>query len=133
MDLTEYNTLIDWIEKHPVVSAALIGCVAYTLQGIINMIRKAATKPVTYIKPIFWSYGKKYKILAVHLYLPSEDPSGYIQHQHSRPDQWVKLISINSSFMNCRHKITPVSDTDVLAIIISRDGQENHKVLNFNR
>lgn len=58
------------------------------------------------VKPVFWTLGRKYKILAAHEYQESDDSSGYIHlGQNSRPDQWEKLINIQSSFLNLRHKI----------------------------
>lgn len=131
--LNEINQAIDWIEKHPIIGAALIGSVAYTIKGITQGISKRISKESVYVSPAFWSFGKKYRITAVHKYFPSDDAAGYRQVQHSRPDQWQTLIGIESNFMNCRHKIIPNDATDVLAVIISRDGVETEKVINFNR
>jgi hypothetical protein len=38
--LNEISQTIDWIEKHPVIGAALIGSIAYTVKGIGQGILK---------------------------------------------------------------------------------------------
>lgn len=83
---------------------------------------------------VFWTFGRKYKILAVHQFIKSEDVSGY-KHlgQNSRPDQWQKLIDIHSSFYNLRHQIVPKNNDDVMTVIISRNGKEKWKAINFNK
>ena len=87
------------------------------------------------IKPIFWSFGRKYKIFAVHKYEKSDhDVSGY-KHlgQNSRPDQWKKLINIKSSFFNLRHEVLSKDKDDILTVIISRNGSEKWKTIMFNQ
>ena len=85
------------------------------------------------VKPIFWTFGKKFKILAVHKFEKSDDISGYKDvGQNSRPDQWKKLINIKSS-MNIRFKIEPINKDDILIIIISRNGKEKWRSITFNR
>lgn len=83
---------------------------------------------------VFWTFGRRLKILAVHQYEKSDDVSGY-RHlgQNSRPDQWEKIISIQSSFCNLKHKIVPKNKDDVLTVIISRNGKEKWKVMSFNK
>lgn len=129
----DINEIIEWIEKHPLIGAAILGSIAYTLKGIIQSIKKYFSKESDYATPVFWTLGRKYRILAVHKYIPSEDTSGWIQTQNSRPDQWRELIEINSTLINFRHKIRPKNKTDTLAVIISRDGKEKHKVIEFNK
>lgn len=131
--LSEINQTIDWIEKHPIIGAALIASVAYTIRGLINAVLKRLSMQSDYARPTFWTLGKKYRVTAVHQYFPSDDPSGYEQVQNSRPDQWKKLITIKSGFMNCYHRIVPHDPSYVLAVIICRDGVEREKVINFNR
>lgn len=129
----EISQAINWVEKHPMIGAALLSSLAYTAKGIIQAFLKRLSKESPHVDPTFWSFGKRYRISAVQRYLPAENPSGYVQEQHSRPDQWQKLIEIKSSFMNCRHKIVPKDATQILTIIISRDGKENEKIISFNR
>jgi hypothetical protein len=85
-------------------------------------------------KPVFFSLGPRYKILAVHRYEVSDDVSGY-RHlgQNSRPDQWQKLVTIESSVFGFRHKVIPIESQDILDVVISRDGKEQWKVIPFNK
>ena len=86
------------------------------------------------IKPTFWTFGRKFKIIAVHQFEISSDISGY-KHlgQNSRPDQWQKLIKIESKFMNLKHTISPINSEDILSVIISRNGKEKWKGILFNK
>ena len=130
--LAEIIEIVNWIEAHPIVGAAIIGSIGYTVVGISKFIfRKLSESPV-HVSPTFWTLGKKYRIEAVHKYVPSDDTSGYKQFQHSRPDQWKKLIEVKS-MLNLRHTITPIDKDDVLAVCISRNGKENEKVIYFNK
>ncbi|WP_275272429.1 hypothetical protein, partial [Limnobacter sp. P1] len=93
----------------------------------------AITNTSLHIDPTFWIFGRKFRVAAVHKYLPSDNPSGYEQIQHSRPDQWQALITINSNLFNLRHVGIPANKDDVLAVVISRNGKENEEVIYFNR
>ncbi len=86
------------------------------------------------IQPVFWTFGKKYKILAVHKYQKSDDISGY-KHvgQNSRPDQWKKLIDINPSFCGLRYHVIPKNKDDILTVVISRNGSEKWRTIDFNK
>lgn len=86
------------------------------------------------VKPKFWSFGKQYKIMAVHQYEESDDISGY-KHigQNSRPDQWKKLIKIEPSMLGLRYKIVPIKKESILTVVISRNGKEKWKLINFNK
>jgi hypothetical protein len=125
--------IIGWIEKHPVVGTALLGAVGYTIHGLSKSIISWFRKENVYVGSMFWTLEKKYRVTALHKYEPSNDISGYRQIQHSRPDQWRKLIQIKSSLFGLRHVVVPLNKDDVLAVIISRNGQEIEKVINFNR
>jgi hypothetical protein len=83
----------------------------------------------------FFTLGKKYKILAVHQYKKENDAiSGYTQlRQNSRPDQWKKLIKIKSIFFDLKHEIIPINPKDILTVVISRNGKENWKSIEFNK
>ena len=86
------------------------------------------------VKPVFNNiFGKKYRILAVHQYEKSNNPSGY-EHisQNSRSDQWGKLIKIKSSYFGFRYRIIPINDDNILSVIISRNGKEKWRTMNFN-
>lgn len=133
LSLEETSLAVDWFENHPVVGTAILGCVAYTVRGIFHTFYKWKRSSSSYAKPVFWSLGKKYRITAVHQYFPSDDISGYTQVQNSRPDQWKKLITIESKLFNCRHKIVPNDKTAILALVISRNGIEREKVIFFNK
>ena len=130
---TDIVKAIAWLEQHPVVGTAILGSLGYTAISILRAIHRAIKNTSPYISPTFWTLGRKFRIMAVHKYLPSDDPSGYTQVQHSRPDQWQELISIKSSLCNLHHRVCPKNKEDVLAVIISRNGKENQKVINFNR
>ena len=130
--VTDIMEVINWIEKHPVVGTAILGSVGYTLAGVARSIFRKLSKIHVYVGQTFWTLGKKYKIDAVHKYVPSDDVSGYRQIQHSRPDQWSKLIEVKS-MLNLRHTVTPLDKDDVLAVCISRDGKENGKIIHFNK
>ena len=86
------------------------------------------------VKPVFWTLGKKYKIFATHKFKESDDISGY-KHlsQNSRPDQWKKLINIKNTFLWLRFKVTPSNSDDILRIVISRNGKEKWRTINFNK
>lgn len=124
---------IAWIEQHPVVGTAILGSVGYTAISIVRAILKAITNTSPHIDPTFWTFGRKFRVAAVHKYLPSDHPSGYEQIQHSRPDQWQKLITIQSSLLNLRHKVIPTNKDDILAVVISPNGKENEKIIYFNK
>ena len=86
------------------------------------------------VKPIFWTIGKKYKILATNQFEKSDDISGYKHlNQNSRPDQWAELIDIRSSYFNMRHQILLKNDSDILTVVISRNGKEKWKTISFNK
>jgi len=86
------------------------------------------------VKPIFWTIGKKYKILAANKFEKSDDISGYKHlNQNSRPDQWAELIDIRSSYFNMRHQILLKNDSDILTVVISRNGKEKWKTISFNK
>jgi hypothetical protein len=127
------STLIDWIEKHPVVGAALLGSIGYTAVGLSRSIIHFIQKKNIYVGSTFWTFGRKFRISAVQKYLPSSDVSGYTQIQHSRPDLWDELIKINSNIFNLRHKIIPINEKDRLAVVISRNGKEKEKLIFFNK
>lgn len=130
--VTDIMEVINWIENHPVVGTAILGSVGYTVVGVSKSILRKLSKSPVHLGPTFWTLGKKFKIDAVHKYVPSDDASGYKQIQHSRPDQWSKLIEVKS-ILNLRHTVTPFDKYDVLAVCISRDGKENGKVIHFNK
>jgi hypothetical protein len=86
------------------------------------------------ISNVFYGLNKKCKILAVHEYIRSNSASGY-NHiaQNSRPDQYLKLIKIEKSFLNFKYKILPIDSTKILTVIISRNGKEKWKSIHFNQ
>ncbi|GAB1411239.1 hypothetical protein MASR1M90_23930 [Desulfovibrionales bacterium] len=82
----------------------------------------------------FFTFGRKFRILAVHQYIKDDgSPSGYKhERQLSRPDQWSEVISIKSKF-NLYHKVIAKNKDDILDIVISRNGKENWRVISFNK
>jgi hypothetical protein len=130
--INEVLDVINWIEEHPVVGAAILGSLGYTVVGISKTIFRKLSKNSTRVSPTFWTLRKKFRIDTVHKYVPSDDTSGYKQYQHSRPDKWSKLIEVKS-ILNLRHTVTPLDKNDVLVVLISRDGKENEKLIYFNK
>ena len=86
------------------------------------------------VPSVFWTLEDRFKILAVHKFEPSDDISGY-KHisQNSRPDQWQTLIQIKKSVFGIRHEIVPIRNSDILVVVISRDGKEKWKTVQFNK
>lgn len=86
------------------------------------------------VKPVFWTFGTRFKIMAVHKFEASNDVSGY-RHlsQNSRPDQWQKLIEVKRSVFGFRHEICPRNEGDILEVVISRNGTEKWKIIPFNK
>ncbi|MBS0497461.1 MAG: hypothetical protein JSR51_07430 [Proteobacteria bacterium] len=86
------------------------------------------------VSSVFWTLGDKFKILAVHKFELSDDISGY-KHvsQNSRQDQWQALIQIKKSIFGIRHEIVPLNANDILVVVISRDGKEKWKTVQFNK
>ena len=102
----------------------------------INKENKAKKDdPWMIISSRFWSFGQKYKILAVHKYEKSDDDVSGYKHlsQNSRPDQWRQLIEIKTSFLGFKKEIIPKNPDDILSVVISRDGVEKWKTINFNK
>ena len=113
-----------------------IGCTF--LGGLLLFLltkRKKEENSFFIVSNKFLTLGKKYKILAVHQYEKIDDNiSGYRQlGQNSRPHQWKKLIKIKSSFFNLKHEIIPINPKDILTVVISRNGKENYKSIEFNK
>ena len=127
--MTMLEDMLEWIEKHPVVGAAILA----SIYSIVKIVSKQFTKPSLTVNSVFWSFGKKYRISAVLKFTPSENSSGYTQEQYSRPDMWNQIIEVHSKFWGCRHKVVPKDPMDVLVVNISRDGKEVEKMMRFNR
>jgi len=126
--------LFDLIEKYPTTTVLITGFLVF-LKDIVKTLFSKFKNTSDYIKPVFWTFGKKYKIVAVHQYEISDSNISGFKHlgQNSRPDQYNKLIKINSSFLNLRHEIIPLNKEDILTVVISRDGQEKDKCIDFNK
>jgi hypothetical protein len=121
-----------WIEGHPVTGAAILAASGFVIVAMLRYFySKAGKNP--YIGPVSYSLGKKYVVTAAHEYVPSEDSSGYKQIQHSRPDQWSKLINIDTSLFGLRHKIVPVDTSAHLAVVIRLNKKRGEKLVLFNR
>ena len=112
----------------------ILGVISFVYYKLYKERQLNEGDAATIIKPKFFSFGKKSKILAVHKYEKSNDVSGY-KHlgQNSGPDQWQKLIKIKSSFCNLWHEIIPYNRRDILTVIISRNGKEKWKSIYFNK
>lgn len=132
------NWLKDFNDNYATAISAItpfiIGIISWLYYKVYTESKRQEGDAASIVKPIFWSIGKKYKILAVHNYEKSEDVSGYTHiAQNSRPDQWQKLISIKNSFLNLRFEVKPINSNDILSVIISRNGKEKWRVIEFNK
>ncbi|MFC1538739.1 hypothetical protein ACFL6H_04885 [Candidatus Latescibacterota bacterium] len=115
--------------------AMTIGAIlAYLYKRTYEESKKDEGDASLIVKPIFWTFGRKYKILAVHKYEQSNSSSsGYVDKgQNSRPDQYLKLIRIES-FFNLRFSIEPINEDDILIVVISRNGKERWRTIHFNQ
>ena len=135
MDLTwlkNFNN--DYSGAVQALTPVIIGIVSFFYFQIYKESKSEEGDAALMLKPVFWSIGRKFKILAVHKYEISEDISGY-RHagQNSRPDQWSKLIRIESKYLNLRHEVIPVKKEDILTVIISRNGKEKWRTIDFNK
>ena len=112
----------------------VIGIISWAYFKLYKESKLSQGDTASIVKPVFWTFGDKFKILAVHKYSISNDPSGYKhESQNSRPDQWQILIEIQRSYFSMRHEVVPKSRDDILAVIISRNGTEKWKVIQFNK
>ena len=118
---------IEWIEAHPVTS----GAIGVIIMGIIHFIRKKYSNPN--IKSVFYTFGKKYKVTCVHEFVPADRSSGYISHQHSRPEQWNKFIDIKTSLCGLRHHVIPKDTEKILTVVICKTPFSKEKMIHFNR
>jgi hypothetical protein len=126
------SNVITWLELHPVTGTAILAACGFLFVGLARvLLSKKDAGP--YIDPVFYSLGGKYSVVAVQEYIPSNDASGYTQIQHSRPDQWTKLITIQTSLFGMRHKVTPLDPSAHLAVLIRPGKQSNEKLILFNR
>ena len=116
------------------ITPFVLGIISYLYYKIYKKSKLKEGDAASEVKPIFWTFGKKYKILAVHKFEKSDDISGY-KHlsQNSRPDQWIKLVTIKDTFFHLRFKVTPNNPSDILTIVISRNGSEKWRTINFNK
>jgi hypothetical protein len=135
--------MLDWLKNFNNSYSGAVQALTPIILGVISFVYYKIYKErqlkegdaASIIKSKFWSLGRKFKILAVHKFEKSnQDVSGY-KHlgQNSRPDQWRDIIDIKSSFFKLRHEVVPKNRNDILTVIISRDGKEKWKVIQFNK
>jgi len=133
---------LDWLKQFNTDYAGAVQAITPFALGIISWIYFRLYKEsklnegdaASIVKPVFWTIGDKFKILAVHKYEASNDISGFTHvSQNSRSDQWQSLIEIRKSILGLRHEVVPKSENDILNVIISRDGTEKWKVIPFNK
>lgn len=116
------------------ITPIIIGLVSWIYYALYKESKLNEGDAASIVSPIFWTFGDKFKILAVHKFEASDDISGY-RHisQNSRPDQWQKLIEIEKSLFGLKHEIIPREKSDILTVVISRNGTEKWKVIHFNK
>ena len=123
----------DYASAVSAITPFLLGVISWIYYKIYTESKLKEGDATSIVKTVFWTLGKKYKILAVHKFEKSDDISGYEQlSQNSRPDQWKKLINIKT-FLGLRFKVTPNNSSDILTIVISRNGREKWRTINFNK
>lgn len=133
-----YKWLKDFNDNYATAVQALtpfvIGIISWIYYKVYKESKLKEGDAALIVKPCYWSIGRKYKIMAVHKYEKSDDASGY-KHvgQNSRPDQWDKLIRIQSKYFNLKHEVIPINQKDILDVIISRNGKESWKIIEFNK
>ncbi|MGZ4970371.1 MAG: hypothetical protein ACXV8O_18695 [Methylobacter sp.] len=133
---------MDWLKQFNSDYASAVQAITPFVLGVISWVYFRLYKEsklnegdaASIVKPVFWTFGDKFKILAVHKYEASNDISGF-RHvsQNSRRDQWQELIEIRKSFLGLRHEIVPRDEMDILDVVISRDGMEKWKVIPINK
>lgn len=130
--LKQFNS--DYANAVQAITPIIIGLISWIYYKLYKESKLNEGDAASIVSPIFWTLGDKYKILAVHKFKISDDVSGY-RHlsQNSRPDQWQKLIDVKKAIFGIRHEIVPKENTDILTVVISRNGIEKWKVINFNK
>ena len=126
------SNAIAWIEQHPVIGTAILAASGFVVVRVVKYLYSQMGKS-PYSGPVFYSFGKNYIVTAVHEYVPLDDSSGYKQIQHSRPDQWSKLINIKTSFFGLRHEVSPLDPSAHLAVVIRPNKKHREKHILFNR
>lgn len=129
--------LVEIIEKYPVTGASILlvitGSLAFTAKAIIAKIAAVNYKEPWIAFPVFWTIGKKYKVRTVLLQVPRQPPlTDYVQYQYDTPETWKDLITIKSTFFNCRHRIIPKDANARIIVMINRNGVEREKNVYFN-
>ncbi len=124
----------DYASAISAITPFLLGLISWIYYKIYTESKMREGDAALIVKPVFWTFGGKYKILAAHKFEESEDISGY-KHisQNSRPDQWGKIINIKNTFLCMRFKVIPYNSVDILTIVISRNGKEKWRTINFNK
>jgi len=121
---------IDWLEGHPVVGGAALGAAGVLLaQALKHWLTR---RPSPYMNPTFYALGRRYFVTAVLEQVPADTPSGYSQTQHSRPEQWSKLITIRTGLFGLRHQIVPHDSNARLIVVIRRSRNAGEKLVRFN-
>jgi len=130
--LKQFNS--DYANAMQAITPIIIGLVSWVYYKLYKESKLNEGDAANIVNPIFWTFGNKFKILAVHKFEASDDISGY-KHisQNSRPDQWKKLIEVKKSIFGLKHEIIPKEKSDILTVIISRDGTEKWKAIHFNK
>lgn len=100
--LKQFNT--EYANAIQALTPFVIGIVSWLYFVVYKDSKLNEGDAASIVSPIFWTFGNKSKILAVHLFEIASEPSGY-RHvsQKSRPDQWQSLFEIRSSYFGLRH------------------------------
>ena len=130
--LKQFNS--DYANAVQAITPVVLGFVSWIYYKLYKESKLNEGDAASIVGPVFWTLGDKFKILAVHKYEVSDDISGY-RHvsQNSRPDQWQELIEVRRSILGLRHEVVPKGKKDILTVIISRNGKEKWRVIQFNK
>ena len=130
--LKQFNT--DYANAVQAITPVILGVVSWVYYKLYKESKLKEGDATSIVSPVFWSFGRRFKILAVHQYEASDQTSGYTHiSQNCRPDQWQKLIEVRQSILGLRHEIIPKGESDILEVVISRNGAEKWKVVPFNK
>ncbi len=132
--MEDIKTLLE-ITNHIVTLIILLVIVPF--QKIFGFIFNIFKNNSPDIGPVFWSLGKRYKIYALTIYEKDDsNVTGYSRlgaSNHTREDQWNKIISIKSNFLNLRHEVIPKNKDIILVVKIKRNQNDDIKTISFNK
>ena len=131
-----FKSLLDFmafVEKHPVTGTAILALIISGIIGIARIIGKRFSEKRNhpYAKPVNYGSRASFYVTSVQEYVSDDNPSGYRQVSHPRPDQWRTVIGINTTLFGLRHRVFPLNKDAILAVMVRKRRKE--KIILFNR